>query len=88
MNPWLCALLITIAGACGGVVNALLSDNSFPLPRRESGMWCPSAVSNIRVGAFAAFSSWAFYGSLRSTPVPTDVGAMAVAAAASVTCTA
>ena len=63
MNPWLCALLITIAGAIGGVVNALLSDNGFALPRRESGVWCPGAISNILIGAVAAFSSWSFYGS-------------------------
>jgi amino acid transporter len=63
MNPWICALLIAVAGAFGGVVNALLSDNGFALPRRESGVWCPGAISNILVGAFAAFSSWAFYGS-------------------------
>src|SRR5713226_9441741 len=63
MNPWACALLITVAGAVGGVVNALLSDNGFALPRRESGVWCPGAISNILVGGFAAFSSWAFYGS-------------------------
>ena len=63
MNPWACALLVAIAGACGGVVNALLSDNGFALPRRESGVWCPGAISNILVGAFAAFSSRSFYGS-------------------------
>ena len=63
MNPWVCALLVATAGACGGVVNALLSDNGFALPRRESGVWCPGAISNILVGAFAAFSSWSFYGS-------------------------
>jgi Zn-dependent protease len=63
MNPWVCALLITLAGSFGGVVNALLSDNGFALPRRVSGVWCAGAVSNILVGAFAAFSSWAFYGS-------------------------
>jgi hypothetical protein len=63
MNPWLCALLITIAGGVGGVVNALLSDNGFALPRRESGVWCPGVISNILIGALAAFSSWSFYGS-------------------------
>ena len=63
MNPWVCALLVATAGAFGGVVNALLSDNGFALPRRESGVWCPGAISNILVGAFAAFSSWSFYGS-------------------------
>lgn len=63
MNPWICASLITVFGGLGGVVNALLSDNGFALPRRESGVWCPGAISNILVGGFAAFSSWAFYGS-------------------------
>jgi len=63
MNPWVCALLIATAGALGGVVNALISDNGFALPRRVAGVWCPGAVSNILIGAFAAFSSWAFYGS-------------------------
>ena len=63
MNPWVCALFITTAGAIGGVVNAFLSDNGFALPRKVSGVWCPGAISNILVGAMAAFSSWAFYGS-------------------------
>jgi len=40
-----------------------MSDNGFALPRKESGVWCPGAISNILVGGFAAFSSWAFYGS-------------------------
>jgi membrane associated rhomboid family serine protease len=63
MNPWICALLITVAGAIGGVVNALLSDNGFMLPRREGNILCPGVLSNILIGAFAAFASWAFYGS-------------------------
>jgi hypothetical protein len=63
MNPWMCASLISLFGGLGGVVNALFSDNGFALPRKESGVWCPGAISNILVGAFAAFSSWAFYGS-------------------------
>jgi hypothetical protein len=63
MNPWVCASLIAGFGGLGGVVNALLSDNGFALPRKESGVWCPGAITNILVGSFAAFSSWAFYGS-------------------------
>jgi hypothetical protein len=63
MNPWVCASLISLFGGLGGVVNAFLSDNGFGLPRKESGVWCPGALSNILVGGFAAFSSWAFYGS-------------------------
>ena len=63
MNPWICASLIASFGGLGGVVNALMSDNGFALPKKESGVWCPGAITNILVGGFAAFSSWAFYGS-------------------------
>jgi hypothetical protein len=54
---------LLFAGAWGGVVNALLTDNRFPLPGKESGVLCPGAITNILVGAFAALSSWSFYGS-------------------------
>jgi hypothetical protein len=63
MNPWICALLIAVSGAFGGVTNALLTENGFLLPRLVRGVWCPGFASNILIGAFAAFSSWAFYGS-------------------------
>jgi hypothetical protein len=63
MNPWTCAALIAIAGGLGGVVNALITDNGFVLPRSRRAIWCPGFISNVLVGAFAAFSSWAFYGS-------------------------
>lgn len=63
MNPWLCAFLITLAGAFGGMVNALITDNGFVLPQIRRAIWCPGFISNVLVGAFAAFSSWAFYGS-------------------------
>jgi len=63
MNAWTCAALITLAGALGGVVNALVTDNGFVLPQSRRGIWCAGFLSNIIVGAFSAFSSWAFYGS-------------------------
>jgi hypothetical protein len=63
MNPWICALLITLAGAVGGVVNAFLTDNGFVKPRFIHNIWCPGVISNVLIGAFSAFSSWAFYGS-------------------------
>jgi hypothetical protein len=62
MNPWVCASLISLAGAIGGMVNALLTDNGFILPTRRGHVLCPGALSNVLVGAFAAFGSWAFYG--------------------------
>ena len=63
MNPWVCALVVMGAGAIGGVVNALLSDNKFPLPKRVEDVLCPGFITNVLVGALAAFASWASYGS-------------------------
>ncbi len=54
---------ITIAGAIGGIVNALLSDNKFIIPKVKNGILCPGAISNILIGGTSAFSSWSFYGS-------------------------
>jgi hypothetical protein len=62
MNPWWCASLVCIFGGLGGVVNALVSDNGFALPRRQSGVLCLGAIANVLTGALAAFSSWSFYG--------------------------
>lgn len=44
MNPWSCATLICTAGAFGGVVNALMSNNGFALPAvwRAYGVRVPS----------------------------------------------
>jgi hypothetical protein len=63
MNPWICALLITTAGAVGGIINALLTDNKFFMPRLKNGIICPGFISNLLIGATSAFSSWSFYGS-------------------------
>lgn|SRR5687768_7106834 len=63
MHPWTCALLITLAGALGGVVNGLTTDNGFVFPQTRRGIWCPGIIANVLLGAFAAFASWAFYGS-------------------------
>lgn len=63
MNPWTCAACILVAGGLGGVVNALITDNGFILPTSRRAIWCPGFIANILVGAFAAFSSWSFYGS-------------------------
>jgi len=52
MNPWTCAALIALAGALGGVANALKSDNGFFMPGREAKVWCPGFISNVLLGAF------------------------------------
>ena len=63
MNAWTCATYISISGAFGGLVNALLTDNGFILPRRIRDVVCPGFLTNVLIGAFAAFASWAMYGS-------------------------
>jgi hypothetical protein len=63
MHPWTCAALIAIAGALGGGVNALITDNGFVLPQTRRAIWCPGFLANVLIGAFAAFASWSFYGS-------------------------
>jgi hypothetical protein len=63
MNAWTCAALISFAGAVGGLVNAILSDNGFVTPKWRRGIWCPGFFANILVGAIGAFISWALYGS-------------------------
>jgi|RhiMetdeSRZDD1v2_1073273.scaffolds.fasta_scaffold22799_4 hypothetical protein len=66
MNLW--ALLATVfgAGAVGGVVNALISDNGFVLPRREmvNGVLVirPGFLLNVFVGGIAGAVSWGLYG--------------------------
>ena len=63
---WWITVVIVIAGALGGVVNALMSDSGFILPGRydEGGnkIWKPGALGNMLLGASAAFISWGLYG--------------------------
>jgi hypothetical protein len=54
--------LICLAGAVGGVINALITANGFILPTVRRSIWCPGFIANLLVGAFAAFASWSFYG--------------------------
>jgi membrane associated rhomboid family serine protease len=63
MSPWTCGLLITLAGAMGGVVSAMLADKGLTRPKLLNDIWCPGFIGNVLMGALAAFASWAFYGS-------------------------
>ena len=64
MNAWYCVSLISLAGAIGGVINALLSGHSrIILPTYQDGVWCPGVITNVLIGAVAAVTSWALYGS-------------------------
>src|SRR3978361_2198112 len=78
---WL-LLAIFAAGAVGGIVNALISDNGFALPRKEptgqggGDIIRPGFFGNILVGGVAAAISWGLYGPLATQcivgcPAPT-----------------
>src|SRR5215210_5917351 len=58
--------LIFVAGLIGGVINALLSDNGFVLPRPEDSagikIYRPGFLGNMIIGGIAACISWGLYG--------------------------
>jgi hypothetical protein len=66
MENWINLLIIALAGALGGVVNALLSQNGFLLPRPEKNngdtIFRPGFLGNVAVGALGACLSWSLYG--------------------------
>jgi hypothetical protein len=67
---WMLLLYVAIAGAVGGVVNSLLTDNGFLLPKAEpagSGtIYRPGWIGNVIVGTVAAVVSWGLYGPFAS----------------------
>jgi hypothetical protein len=74
MTGWLPALLALFAGALGGILNAVTTDNGFILPQFASmngggRIWRPGVLGNMVVGAIAALVSWALYGPAAGMPV-------------------
>jgi hypothetical protein len=58
--------IIALAGAVGGVINALLSKSSgLAGPYIENGILQLGALGNVIVGAFAAVTTWGLYGPLK-----------------------
>jgi len=66
MNLWPLLAIVFGAGAVGGTVNALISDNGFVLPRRDvvNGVVVirPGFLLNVFVGGIAGAVSWGLYG--------------------------
>lgn len=73
MQIWILLGLIFLAGAIGGLINALLTDNGFPFPRMEKveriRIFRPGALGNILIGAIAAVISWGLYGPFSNIPI-------------------
>lgn len=74
MSLWALLLIVSGAGAIGGVVNLLMSDNQgFVLPQfvATSGtqIFRPGAIGNIVIGAVAAAISWGLYGPFAASVV-------------------
>jgi len=66
MSLWILLAIVCAAGAIGGIVNALLTDNGFILPHPEDtdhgSIIRPGFLGNILIGAVAAGVSWGLYG--------------------------
>jgi hypothetical protein len=73
MSLWWILLIVCAAGAVGGIVNALMSDNGFLLPQSEKDdkykIIRPGFFGNIIISAVAAGISWGLYGPLASYPL-------------------
>ena len=69
LRIWIMLLLICIAGAIGGFVNALLTDGLIKPYKEQNGeirVYQPGYIGNIVTGAIAAGVSWGLYGPVAS----------------------
>ncbi len=70
MEVWFMLGVVSIAGAVGGVINALLTDQGFIKPYKQRNenikIYRPGFLGNIFTGAVAAGISWGLYGPLSS----------------------
>jgi hypothetical protein len=70
---WPMLLAIFIAGGVGGIVNALMTDNGFLMPRqevvRDTTIYRPGCLGNVIIGGVGALISWGLYGPLSAYQV-------------------
>ncbi len=66
-------IYVFAAGALGGFVNAMFSENGFVLPKKETSdkitILRPGFSGNILVGGVAALVSWGLYGPLAAVSI-------------------
>lgn len=80
-SMWLMLLYVSLAGSVGGIVNALMTDNGFILPKSEKVedkiiILRPGYIGNILIGAVSAVVSWGLYGPLSSVLIAGTVEAL------------
>ena len=73
MEFWMILIVVIVAGAVGGIVNALMSDNGFVLPKSadtdDGRIVRPGFLGNILIGGVAAGISWGLYGPFAAYPL-------------------
>lgn len=66
MSLGLGLLVMCLAGAAGGAINAIVSANGFFLPQHTTKggapIWRPGFLGTLAVGGFAAGVNWGLYG--------------------------
>jgi hypothetical protein len=67
MDLWWVVFLIAVAGALGGIGNAVATDNSFALPRPVKDgetvvAWQAGIIGNVIIAVIGALISWGLYG--------------------------
>jgi hypothetical protein len=51
-------IVVTIAGAAGGLANLFIGDSGLHLPKIEDGVFMPGWIGTVVVGALAGLGSW------------------------------
>ena len=94
MNIVESALIISAAGSFGGLVNALLVDRGFRLPKKRSvkiddeeySVITIGWIGNFFMGAFSSLASWGLYGPVSTysinSQVPVEISISALIGAA------
>ncbi len=78
---WTTLGIISVAGAFGGLINALMTDNGFFLPCEQqcngSTILRPGFLGNMLIGIVAALTLWGLYSSFGAVellqPLPSSV---------------
>ena len=74
-------VIVFVAGAIGGLVNAVLTDNGFAFPKweqtGETKYLRPGWIGNVFVSGIAACVSWGLYGPFAAAIIFGDAGSTA-----------